>query len=404
MVDTSIYFHIPFCNRRCGYCDFNTFAGMKKHIPAYVDALCQEVIFIGEQSLKAIKVGTVFFGGGTPSLLNAQQLGKILEATSTLFEVDPEAEITLEANPGTVTLKYLKELRSIGINRISLGMQSAHPTDLRILDREHTHQDVIRSVQWSQQAGFERINLDLIFGIPGQTLDRWKETLDLALMESIDHFSLYSLSVEEGTPLNRWINSGLLLEPDDDLAAAMYEYAGERLAQGGFAQYEISNWATSRGKAMNAKCRHNLQYWRYLPYLGFGAGAHGFYDGVRTENESKIIQFINRIENPVSDSFPSSPACVNAIKLTKWDQMQEYLMVGFRLTDEGVSKKDFQDRFDQSIDNVFNNQVSLLMKQKLIEVHPEDQDRYRLTPKGRLFGNRVFGHFVGNDTPEGLDQ
>ncbi|MCX6054689.1 MAG: radical SAM family heme chaperone HemW [Chloroflexi bacterium] len=403
MAETSIYFHIPFCNRRCGYCDFNTFEGMKQYLPPYSEAICLEIENNRRISKRDIQVGTLFFGGGTPSLLDPQQLKKILMTTSRNFAVNPAAEVTLEANPGTVSKAYLEAIRSLGINRISYGMQSANPDDLRILDRQHQHLDVIQSILWSKQAGFEHINLDLIFGIPRQSLQRWKDTIELALLENIDHFSLYSLSIEEGTPLKHWIDRGLMVEPDEDLSAEMYEYASDRFSRSGFQQYEISNWAKPHKKNVEAKCRHNLQYWRYLPYLGFGAGAHGFHDGFRTENENGILSYIEKIRFGEIKPFPMSPASSTGVELGNWDQMQEFMMVGFRLTDEGVSKTEFRNRFGYSMEQVFGNQLSKLIRQSLIEIHPVVADRYRLTKKGRLLGNRVFIQFVGNPKPPELN-
>lgn len=400
MDTTSLYFHVPFCNRRCGYCDFNTFAGMKSFIPQYVQAVCQEIKLVASASIERINVGTLFFGGGTPSLLSVTDYQSILKTCQANFDISMSAEITIEANPGTVTLDYLKGIRSAGVNRISFGMQSAHPEDLHILDRQHRHEDVINTITWSKQAGFKHINLDLIFGIPGQSRERWNQTLDLALAENIDHFSLYSLIVEEGTPMHHWVERGLLSQPDDDLAADMYEAAMTRLDEAGYLQYEISNWARQNG--VDNRCQHNLQYWRFLPYLGFGAGAHGFVNGTRTENTGSIIEYLKKINQANSSVFPTGPAGEELEPLSTWDLMQEYMMVSFRLTDEGVSKTDFQSMFGQSMEKVFGSQIDQLLKSGLIEKHPRDESRLRLTRCGRLFGNQVFAQFVGNAQPEEL--
>ena len=397
---TSLYFHIPFCNRRCGYCDFNTFAGMKSLLPEYVKALCQEVKMTAESAEERIPVGTIFFGGGTPSLMTVEQVGQVLDTVRASFDLQVGVEITLEANPGTVNYNYLRDLRLTGVNRLSLGMQSAHPDDLRMLDRQHRHEDLIRTVAWSKEARFKHINLDLIFGIPGQTLDRWQNSLNLALLENVDHFSLYSLSVEEGTPLQRWVNRGLLQLPEEEISAAMYETAMDRLAGAGYQQYEISNWA--RQDEMDNHCRHNLQYWRFLPYLGFGAGAHGFFAGVRTENSGGIGEYIERMRKASQMAFPAGPAAIRRDVLSIWDQMQEYLMVGFRLTEEGISTRDFKAQFGHAVDEYFQKQVIRLQRQGLLEWHPHDADRLRLTRRGRMFGNQVFTEFVGNRIPADL--
>ncbi len=347
-----------------------------------------------------IRIGTIFFGGGTPSILSVTQLEKILTTAETCFLLEPQVEITLEANPGTVTREYLKEIRALGINRVSFGMQSARPEELRLLHRLHTHEDVINAVKWSKQAGFERINLDLIFGIPEQTSESWAQTLEFALKENVDHFSLYSLILEEGAPLEKWAKRGLINIPDDDTSASMYEFAMDRLKEAGFTQYEISNWAR-QGKG-DQHCQHNLQYWRYLPYLGLGAGAHGFVDGTRTENVGGIAEYIQRMKDGQPVGFPGSPACKELLKLSLWDQMQEFLMVGFRLTDEGVSRSDFQKRFGRSLDALFQPQIARLIRLGLIEAFGSDRDRLRLSRRGRLLGNQVFGQFVGNIEPVDL--
>lgn len=370
---------------------------MKSFLPKYVDSLCQEIKSVSQASAERIKVGTLFFGGGTPSLLSVSQYQKIFETCREFFVLSASSEITIEANPGTVSREYLQGIREAGVNRISFGMQSAHPDDLRVLDRQHLHQDVINAVAWGKQAGFEHINIDLIFGIPGQSLQRWNDTLDLAISENVDHFSLYSLIIEDGTPMQRWVERGILEMPDDDLAADMYETAMDRLEQAGYLQYEISNWA--RQNEVDNRCQHNLQYWRFLPYLGFGAGAHGFINGVRTENVRGIHTYIRRIQQNTPVIFPASPAGKPSIKLSNWELMQEFMMVGFRLTDEGVSDHNFQALFNFRMESVFDKQIDHLLKQRLIERHPQDLTRLRLTRRGRLFGNQVFAQFVGNSPP-----
>lgn len=399
MEKLSLYFHIPFCTTRCGYCDFNTFAGMQTLIPKYVKAMQKEVRWAASNLSIPVQVGTIFLGGGTPSLLSTGQLQDLMKTVRDAFELTPDFEATLEANPGTVDENWLGELRGIGFNRISFGMQSAHPDDLRVLNRQHVHPQVIDAVLWSKKAGFEHINLDLIFGIPAQSLKRWQQTLELALMENVDHLSLYSLTVEEGTPLNGWVRRGVLPAPDDDLSGEMFETAMRVLVNAGYEQYEISNWARRGGVA--AQCRHNLQYWRFLPYLGFGAGAHGFFENTRTENSAGILDYIKKIEADLDTSFPGGPASIRTERLDLWDAIQEYMMVGFRLTEEGISLTAFEKRFSCSAELLFKKQIAAHLKNGLIERHPLDHDRLRLTQKGILLGNRVFASFIGNRKPEG---
>jgi oxygen-independent coproporphyrinogen-3 oxidase len=395
--ETNIYLHIPFCRRRCGYCDFNTFAGFSHTIPVYVKALCREVEFLAEREENKRTIKTIFFGGGTPSLLSVSQFSEIMGSLRKSFELDPQAEITLEANPGTVSREYLSALRAMGFTRISFGMQSAHPHDLIMLDRQHTFEDVANAVAWSRSAGFDHVNLDLIFGIPGQSLESWQRTLKLAAGFDVDHLSLYSLTIEEGTPMAGWLAKGLIQAVEDDLSADMYQSAGEILPSGGFMQYEISNWAKMRPDGIQSQCRHNLNTWRYQPYYGFGAGAHGFIGDIRTANVEPIPVYLDRMNSPQGDW----PAAESVERLTQWDEMQEFMMVGLRLTLEGISQSEFYERFDIPCQKVFGRQVEMCMEHGLLEFSGAGNDIIRLTPHGRLLGNQVFMEFVGNELPDG---
>ncbi len=396
---TSLYFHIPFCIHRCAYCDFNTYAGQQDSIPAYVRSLINEIQAVGESASPKINAHTIFFGGGTPSLLTANQFESILQSIHLNFDLTPEAEISLEANPGTCSLDYLSNLRALGFNRISFGVQSANPDELRLLERIHNYSDVLDAVKWSRQAGFDNLNLDLIYGLPEQTMDRWQNTLNLILGLHPEHLSLYALTLEQGTPFGRWANHGLLPIPDPDVAAEMYEWAGEQLGAAGYEQYEISNWSLP-----GRQCRHNLQYWRNLPYLGFGAGAHGYAGGYRYSNVLRIKTFINRLEEFHSHDlpYPTSPATVNHHRNTPRDDMQETMMTGLRLTREGVSARAFRERFGVDLMDVFGREIEDLARLGLLEWADDHQpqlmqpDRLiRLSKRGRLLGNQVFLRFVG---------
>ena len=395
----SLYFHIPFCVHRCAYCDFNTYAGQESFIPAYIKALCEEIKTVALSSPERLKAHTLFFGGGTPSLLSTGQMDSILKTTRDHFDVLPGAEITLEANPGTVTRDSLRALHNIGFNRISLGVQSVHPDELRQLERIHDYYDVIEAVTWARQAGFDNLNLDLIFGLPEQTLNRWQKTVDLVLGLHPEHLSMYALTVEHGTPFGKWAEHGLISSPDPDSAADMYEWAGERLDKAGYEQYEISNW-TKPGR----ECRHNLQYWLGLPYLGFGAGAHGYIHDLRVSNALRVKTYIERLTPPFPlHPFPVTPATVNQIEISRWVRMQETMMTGLRLTGKGVSTLDFMNRFGVQMQAVFGKEIDELIGLGLLEwSHPvqitlvSDEVRsLRLTRRGRLLGNQVFMRFVG---------
>jgi len=396
MKTTGLYVHIPFCIRRCGYCDFNTFAGQSHFLPEYVKAICQELDWVGQRHGNGYEIDTIYFGGGTPSLLNPAQLDTILAQVSASFAIQKDCEISLEANPGTVSAEAIKDLSRMGFNRISFGMQSAHPCDLAILDRCHRFVDVVNAAKWSRQAGFRHINLDLIFGIPGQSLPRWQQNLALVTQMEVDHLSLYSLILEEETPLYRWYQKGLLDLIDEDLTADMYEYAMDSLTQAGFEHYEISNWARKGGNNQDGRCRHNLNTWRYQPYIGIGAGAHGFFEETRTANVAQIPTYIQRISNLIGEW----PAAESAIQVSQWEQMQEWMMLGLRVVNEGVSIQEFGERFKVPMLIVFGKQIKKLSDLGLLE--PKSSNRLRLTRKGTLLGNRVFAEFVGNEVPEAL--
>ena len=405
----SLYLHIPFCTHRCAYCDFNTYAGQEEMIPAYVDALIREIGFVGdarkaiERSNDPANVHTIFFGGGTPSLLTPGQFEPILKSIRANFTLPSDAEITMEANPGTVSYENLLELREIGINRISYGVQSANTEELRMLERAHNFFDVIEAVTAARKAGFSNMNLDLIYGLPEQTLATWQTTVKRILDLHPEHLSAYALTLEHGTPFGRWASKGLLPLPDPDLAAEMYEWLSETLETNGYIQYEISNWAKSNAEGGRQKddldssfqCRHNLQYWRGLPYLAFGAGAHGYASGYRYSNVLRSKTYIERLTNYsiTNYEFPFSPATVNHHQQSLQDDMSEFMMTGLRLTREGVSEDIFQTRFGQSMYEVYGLEIEELLKLGLIE--NAIREGIRITQRGRLLGNQVFVRFVG---------
>jgi oxygen-independent coproporphyrinogen-3 oxidase len=407
----SIYLHIPFCIHRCAYCDFNTYAGQNDLIPAYVDALIREINFINHQFTNyQLPITTIFFGGGTPSLLSGPQLASIMDALRAAFAFTPNLEASLEANPGTTSLEFLHQIRAAGLNRLSFGVQSASPDELHMLERAHDFFDVIQSVKWARQAGFDNLNLDLIYGLPEQTLDRWQNTVKRIVDLRPEHISAYALTLEHGTPFGRWSAKGLLPTPSPDLAADMYEWASEIFEFAGYVQYEISNWAKNvKGQRSKVNtdlqpstfdlqpefaCHHNLQYWRGLPYLGLGAGAHGYANGYRYSNVLRIKTYIERLTLPSAFRllpFPLTPASVNQHHQTQHDDMGEFMMTGLRLTLEGVSCIEFEFRFGARLDEVYGKDIKELIRLGLLEWQAE---RLSLTRRGRLLGNQVFMRFV----------
>jgi oxygen-independent coproporphyrinogen-3 oxidase len=376
-----------------------------------VYALQREIQILTQSTQKRFPVHTIYFGGGTPSLLPISGIAKILHTLDACFDLMPDAEISLEANPGTLSFSYLQDLRAVGVNRLSLGMQSAHPRELIFLERQHRFDDILESVKWSRKAGFDNLSLDLIYGLPEQPLEIWEGSLDQGLNLSPEHFSLYALTLEIGTPMQNWADRGLISEPDPDLAAEMYELAGEKLSAAGYLQYEISNWA--RGNAENEiqnaesrppihppsftpelACQHNLQYWRNRPYFGFGAGAHGFLAGFRLSNTLAPLTYIRRLATaPHVRTFPQSPATVNAQPIDLKTEMNETMMMGLRLTQEGVSRAVFQARFGEDLCEIFSETIDRFINLQLLEM-VENDDILRLTKRGYLLGNQVFSEFV----------
>lgn len=390
----SLYIHIPFCRHRCGYCDFNTYSGLDQLIPSYVEALEREIREVGEQGGRPT-AHTVFFGGGTPSILEADQLRGLLAAIRDSFLVEIGAEITLEANPGGLDRADLAEIVAAGFNRLSLGVQSIHPAELAVLEREHGLEQVISSVAAARAAGFANVNLDLIFGVPGQSLDSWDKTLAQVLDLGPEHLSLYALTLEHGTPLRRAVRAGRVKMPEDDLAAEMYEAASLRLARANYLQYEISNWARCGDEpdAYRLACRHNLRYWRNLSYFGWGAGAHGYVRGRRYSNVLAPATYIRRMQSGARGAFPLSRAAARSEVISVEEEMRQTMWLGLRLTEEGVDEEGFRARFGTAMDAVFGREIEDLVRLDLLE-RVANRPRLRLTPRGRLLANQVFVRFV----------
>ena len=360
----------------------------------YVVALLSEIEAFAKSCPSRIQLHTIYFGGGTPSLLPAETIESILHKIESNFDVQDGAEITLEVNPGTVDLEFFIRVRDAGVNRISMGVQSADPVELRLLERNHGYADAIEAVKWARQANIENISVDLIFGLPEQQLSTWQHSLDLALGLSPEHISLYALTIEHGTPLQHMVNRGLVTYPDPDRAADMYEYTMDRLAGEGFEHYEISNWARGTEGSAILSSQHNLQYWRNFPYIGMGAGAHGYVDNKRTANVLSPAAYIQKFEQASEPEFPRTPATVRIKESTQESEIAETMMMGLRLLDEGVSAIEFEERFEVRLDSKFQDEIADLEEKGLLEWGGDDNDQLRLTKKGRLLGNQVFMRFI----------
>ena len=309
----ALYLHIPFCAAKCAYCDFASYPNRQDVWRGYMDALLDELRG-WRLALEDRELATVFIGGGTPSLLPAGEIARLMDGVRQCALVRGDAEITMEANPGTLTPEKLKSCRAAGVNRLSLGAQAMDDRLLRSLGRIHTAKDVAEAVDLARRAGFDNVSLDLMYALPGQSMDDWARTLDAALALAPEHLSAYSLIVEEGTPLADRVARGMLTVPDDDATVDMQRMAVERLAGAGFERYEISNYAR-KGR----ECRHNIVYWQRGDYLGVGCAAHSLMDGVRFENPRGLEEYL------------SGQRRMNAVRLTREDAMEETLMLSTRM-------------------------------------------------------------------------
>jgi len=374
----SLYLHIPFCHTRCHYCDFNTYAGILPLREPYVRALLTEIAMAGTFAQlpdgSPRRSRTIFFGGGTPSLLSVSQISRVLDACYKNFAVDEDAEITLEANPGTLNQEQLAGLRAAGINRLSMGAQSFDAELLKTLGRIHSPKDIAQAVRYARAVGFTSINVDFMFGLPGQTMSHWRETLDRALDMHIEHLSLYSLIIEEGTPFYNWTREGRITPGDEDLCADMYEYADELLQAAGYVNYEISNWSLPGHQS-----RHNLTYWHNLPYLGMGAGAYSSFGGRRFSDVCDPVEYVRLLD---AHQWPEA----ESETIDKQQAMSETAFLALR-TAQGLHLPTFAQRFSVPFAEFVGDRLRSVEEAGLLE---RDHDWIRLSKRGRLLGNEVF--------------
>ena len=366
-----IYVHIPFCVRKCLYCDFLSGPASGSRMADYLDALIREIDVCGEEGTKA---DTIFIGGGTPSLLEISLMDRIFEELHRKFRVSPEAEITMEANPGTLSLEKLKAYRGMGINRLSIGLQSADDGELKMLGRIHSFEDFRRTWEMARDAGFENMNLDLISGLPLQTEESWEKTLRTAALFRPEHISAYSLIVEDGTP---FAEMDLSL-PDEDTEYRMYDDTKEILAEYGFHRYEISNYALP-----GCESRHNSSYWTGKDYLGFGIGAASLRNGRRytvTRDMERYLDPARKKEELLTD------LCI----LTLEDRMEEFMFLGLRMTC-GTDKEEFRRRFACEMDDIYGE---VIRRHKALGLLDEEGTRVFLTDRGIHVSNRVMADFL----------
>ncbi len=377
----AVYVHIPYCARKCAYCDFNSYDRFgEPQVERYIRALRREMALAARRpEVTGRPVTSVFFGGGTPTVLNGEQLADLLTTLTSLFPLAPGAEVTSEANPGTVDEAKLAAMRQAGFNRLSLGAQARQDHLLERLGRIHRAPEVEESVRAARRSGFDNLNLDLMYGLPGQTLADWRDTLDWAVSLGPEHISAYSLIIEPGTPFGALHERGLLTLPGEDLEAAMDEMVLETLPKSGLEAYEVSNFART-----GHRCRHNLVYWHNEEYLGLGPGAFGFLGGERSWNLRRPQDYeaalLEQDRLPVEDRERPDPAT----------SMGETVMLGLRLT-EGLELERFRRRFGRSLQEVYSEPLQRLVGLGLLERGP---GHVRLTRRGRQVGNRVFAEFL----------
>jgi oxygen-independent coproporphyrinogen-3 oxidase len=382
MKRAGVYIHIPFCRSRCSYCDFATGQYESGLSERYVRALVREVATFDaarELADDARRADTIYFGGGTPSLLTPAQVRRILEAVRGSFAVAPDAEVTMEMNPGTVTPTIAADFRAAGVNRASFGLQTFDDAQLRRLGRTHTADDARRTLSTLRAAGFANVSFDLIAGIPEQTVSQWSRNMDEALALRPEHLSLYLLEVHEGTPLADQLRRGVWQQPDPDAAARMYELLVERTARAGYEHYEISNFCLP-----GRESRHNLKYWTTEPYFGFGCSAHS-YDGggARWSNERDTLRYCELIET-------TGGAVVETTSLTARERQAESLFLGLRLM-RGVDLRTHRAQFGADVRATHADDLARFREAGLIEM---DDERLRLTRAGALLSNEVFAAFV----------
>ena len=391
----SLYVHVPFCKSKCPYCDFNTYQGIEHLINPYLDALTTELQLWGHV-LDRPMVNTVFFGGGTPSYLPSGSIDRMLETIRRAFNLNPNAEITVEANPGDLDQEACRRLISLGVNRLSIGVQSLDDGLLSLLGRRHSANQAISAFQTARTAGFCNINLDLMYGLPGQTQTQWESTLKRLLASCPNHISLYYLTLEEGTPLHRWVQQGKYLEPDPDLAADMYQSARRLLGDAGYRHYEISNWALP-----GLDCRHNMAYWLDQPYLGVGPGAHSrlgnfrFWDvdspvtyiaAVKQWNESGPEAFDRLDDELLQTVFPVA----NQEYIDFDIACAETMFLQLRLLD-GMDLRQASASVGTDLGEKYRAEIEELIDLGLLQQHGST---LRLASAAYLIANQVFTRFV----------
>lgn len=382
-----LYIHIPFCKQKCSYCDFCSYANKESFVKRYMQCVLKEIIEVGNNNKTDFENGkddlflvkTVYIGGGTPSLIDSKYITRVIEDIKLNFEVDEKAEITIEVNPGTVTLEKLEDYYKAGINRLSIGLQSTHEHLLKEIGRIHTYLDFIDTYRFARDAGFKNINVDLMIGLPNQTLEEVQDSIEEIVSMEPEHISVYSLILEENTPLFKKVEEGLEL-PDEELERKMYWAVKQTLEQNGYIHYEISNFAKK-----GYESKHNLDCWNQKEYIGIGIAAHSYTNGIRYSNIENLEQYIKNYEEDNTEE--------NLVFHEKQDMesmQKEYMLLGLRKI-EGVSIQEFKIKFVANPVFLYHAQLEKLVNEELLEI---DGDRIKLTNKGLDLANIVWEEFV----------
>ena len=371
-IPLELYVHIPFCVRKCQYCDFLSGPSDEETKDRYIEALLKEIR--AAEHTEDYEIVSVFIGGGTPSALKAEAIASIMRTLQEQFFFCEDAEVTIEANPGTVDLEKLTIYRNVGINRLSLGLQSTDAEELKLLGRIHSYEEFLKSYEWAREAGFSNINIDLMFAIPSQTGEAWRQHLYQVAELNPEHISAYSLIIEEGTP---FAEQNLDL-PDEDTEYQMYEDTAEILERYGYRQYEISNYAKQ-----GYMCQHNAGYWQRREYLGFGLGASSLYGGMRFSNTHQMQEYLKESRNP--DQIRK-----DVTVLSRNEQIEEFMFLGLRMT-EGISEKKFEENFDVRLMDVYGD---ILQKYEETGFMEHIETKWRLTRKGIHVSNHILADFL----------
>lgn len=378
--DMGIYIHIPFCKQKCIYCDFPAYQNLQDYYDTYLYALLQEMTMFVDAHPEVCQkpVDTVYFGGGTPTELSIEQLYSILNQIKVLFNITDDCQFTIESNPGELTKAYIAELVQLGFSRISFGVQTFNDKNLVALHRSHRGQDAIQAVNWAHEVGFKDINLDLIYGLPNQVIEHIEQDLDVVSQLPINHISTYGLQVEKGTYLYHLVHRNLITLPSEHVEDALYETMMMGIEALGFERYEISNFAKDR-----AYSKHNLKYWQYSDYLGFGAGAHSFYDGVRRANNRNVMPYARTIDNFIL------PIIEEEI-IDESRAIEDYCFLALR-TKWGIQEQPFYKKFGIAIQSKYNDVLMNLIDKQLLVYR---DNAYIMTPEGIKHGNYVFSQFI----------